>query len=86
MTDEVRERFDELEQLLKHDLNHDLDHNRKDIIDLLDYELCDRFFSESEIVRRTLRHDDDVDEAVAILISPERYKMLLTPAKVSDNK
>lgn len=83
MTDEVRARFDELEQMLKHDLNHDLDHNRQAIIDLIDYELADRFFSEGDIVRRSLRHDDDVDEAVSILISPERYRMLLTPAKDS---
>lgn len=86
MTDEVRQRFDELEQLLRHDLNHDLDHNRDDIVELLDFELGDRYFSEGDQVRRTLRHDDDVDEAVAILISPERYRMLLTPAKDKQKK
>ena len=81
MTDEVRQRFDELEKLLHHDLNHDLDHNSKEIKELIDYELADRFFSESDQVRRSLRHDDDVDEAISILISPERYQMLLTPRK-----
>lgn len=79
MNDDLKARFDELEQLLHHDLNHDLDHNAKDIKMLLDAELAERFFSDGELVRRSLATDDVVHEAVAILISPERYRMLLTP-------
>lgn len=78
MNDSVQALFDRLETLLKHDLNHDLDHNRKAIADILDSEITDRYFSDGEIVRRTVTTGDaEVDSARAILKTPAEYRRLL---------
>lgn len=78
MSDSVAEEFNRLESLLKHDLNHDLDHNRKAIIDILDSEIADRYFSDSELVRRVVSGGDaEIDSARAIISNPDRYKSML---------
>lgn len=78
MNDSVAAEFDRLEAMLKHDLNHDLDHNRDAIIEILDAEIADRYFSEGELVRRSVnRHDAEVDSAKAILSDMSRYKTIL---------
>lgn len=81
MTDSVAAQFDVLASLLKHDLNHDLEINRKEISDLLEDEIAIRYFSDGERVRRTLPTDTVLKEAVTILLDPERYKSLLSPKK-----
>ena len=64
--------------MLKHDLNHDLDHNRAAIIDILDSEISDRYFSDAELTRRSVsKGDADVDSAKVILSDPSRYKSIL---------
>lgn len=78
MNDSVAAEFDRLEAMLKHDLNHDLDHNRKAIIEILDSELADRYYSDADLVRRSVRNGDaDVDSARVILSDPARYKSIL---------
>ena len=78
MNDSVAAEFSRLEAMLKHDLNHDLDHNRKAIIDILDSEIADRYFSEAELTRRVVsKGDAEVDSARAILSDPARYKSIL---------
>lgn len=79
MNDDVQARFNELETLLRHDLNHDLDHNSKQLREILDSQISQRFFDPAEQTRRTLLTDPYVEEAIAVLISPERYAILLTP-------
>ncbi len=81
MTDSVAAQFDILSSLLKHDLNHDLDINRKAITGILEDEIAIRYFSDGERVRRNLPTDTVLNEAVTILLDPERYKALLSPAK-----
>ena len=78
MNDSVAAEFDRLEAMLKHDLNHDLDHNRKAIIEILDSEIADRYFSDADLTRRTVsKGDADVDSARVILSNPSRYKSIL---------
>lgn len=78
MNDSVTTQLDRLEAMLKHDLGHDLDFNRKDIIEILDEEIADRYFSDAELVRRAVsRGDADVDSARVILSNPQRYKEIL---------
>lgn len=78
MNDSVAAEFDRLEAMLKHDLNHDLDHNRAAIIDILDSEISDRYFSDAELTRRSVsKGDADVDSAKVILSDPSRYKSIL---------
>ena len=78
MNDSVAAEFDRLEAMLKHDLNHDLDFNREAIVEILDAEIADRYFSDGELVRRTVsRGDAEVDSARAILSDRVRYKTIL---------
>lgn len=78
MNDSVAAQLDILESMFKHDLNHELDHNKEAIIEVLDSEIADRYFSDGELVRRGLtRGDADVDSARAILSDQARYKSIL---------
>ena len=78
MNDSVEAEFNRLEAMLKHDLNHDLDHNREAIIEILDSEISDRYFSEGDMVRRSVsKGDADVDSARAVLSDMSRYKSIL---------
>ncbi|MDE6368779.1 MAG: peptidase S41, partial [Muribaculaceae bacterium] len=78
MNDSVAAEFDRLEAMLKHDLNHDLDYNKSAIVEILDAELADRYFSDGELVRRSIsRGDAEVDSAKVLLSDPARYKSIL---------
>lgn len=81
MTDSVAAQFTVLEGMLKHNLNHDLDHNRPALTTLIDDEISARYYSEGDRVMRTLLHDQDLDSAKVILNTPNRYKELLAPKK-----
>lgn len=79
--DSVNAALDRLAVLMQHDLNHDLDFNRDKLIDILDGEIGERFFSDADLVRRALRFDAEADTARAILLDRPRYKSILTPAQ-----
>ncbi|MCD8387316.1 MAG: S41 family peptidase [Bacteroidales bacterium] len=80
MTDSVSSQFDILEGLLKHNLNHDLDHNRKELVRILDSEISARYYSEGDRVMRDIRDDLDVDAAIEMFTTPGEYQKLLSPA------
>ena len=79
MNDSVAAQFAVLEGLLRHDLDHDLDHNIADIKEILDDEISTRYFSDSDIVRRSLQGDLTLDRARRLLHSPAEYRDLLPP-------
>ena len=82
MTDSVKTQFAALETLLRHDLNHDLDHHSADIRDIIDDELSSRYFSDADIVRRTLPGDSTLARARRLLHDPAEYRSLLAaPAR-----
>lgn len=68
MTDSVAAQIDILENLLRHDLGHDLDVNREAIMEILDDELALRYFDDAEIVRRTLPGDSTYQAAKRALL------------------
>ncbi len=79
LNDSVAAQFARLDTMLRHDLNHDLDHNRAYIVELLDDEIGRRYFSESELTRRALRGEAVADSARALLHDPARYRDFLLP-------
>lgn len=81
MNDSVAAEFDKLENMLKHDLNKDLDFNRADIEMLLDTEISSRYYTEAEQTMRGLRGDNDIEEAEKIFLTPGLYDSLLKPKK-----
>ncbi|MCM1066700.1 MAG: S41 family peptidase [Muribaculaceae bacterium] len=81
MTDSVAAQFEILGAMLRHDLSHDLDINRDEIVRILDDELASRYYSDADRVRRSIRDDSTLTEARKILLDPDRYSTLLSPAK-----
>lgn len=77
MNDSVAAEFTKLEGLLQHNLNHDLDHNKAELIKLIDSELASRYYDEGMQVKRRLRGDLDTEEAVKVLMDHERYNKIL---------
>ena len=81
MNDSTSKEFAVLEGLLKHDLGHDLDNNRKDIEEILATEIIRRYYHQKGQVIETLKRDATLDSAVVVLNDKVRYKKLLSPAK-----
>ena len=66
MNDSTKAQFDVLAGMMKHDLNHDLDINRKNISPYLAGEIVSRYY------------DQTVDTAVTVLTTP-RYNSIIHP-------
>lgn len=77
----VQAQMDTLKNLLRHDLNHDLDLNRKAISQYLAGEIVERYYSERGGIIQALKTDIELDSAATVLHSPERYRRILAPAK-----
>lgn len=76
-TPEVQEQIAALKQLLKHDLNHDLDTHRSQIEGFLSSEIMQRYYYDSGAIAESLRHDPVVDKAVSVLNDKAQYKSTL---------
>lgn len=80
MNDSTSRQFDILASMLKHDLGHDLDINRKAISPYLAGEIVNRYyFNRGEIIN-SLREDVVVDSALSVLGGP-RYAEILKKTK-----
>lgn len=80
MNDSTRKEFTVLEGLLKHNLGHDLDNNRKDIEEILASEIIRRYYYQKGQVIEALKRDATLDSAVVALNDKARYKQILSPA------
>ena len=81
MNDSTRKEFTVLEGLLKHNLDHDLDNNRKDIEEILASEIIRRYYYQKGQVIETLKRDNALDSAAVVLNDRTRYKAILSPVK-----
>lgn len=77
MNDSTSAQFDILAGMLRHDLNHDLDINRKNIAPYLAEEIVSRYYFQRGERRNALRDDRTVDSALTVLTSP-RYASILS--------
>ncbi len=77
MTDSVAAVFDQLESLLRHDLDRDLDHNKDQLTKMLDTEISARYFSDADCTRRSVMADPDVRQAAEALTDAERSRAIL---------
>lgn len=76
--DSIDAQFEILAGLLKHDLNHDLDFNRKAIVEILDSELAARYYSNADALRRSLVNDSTYFKAKEIILDNKRYREILS--------
>lgn len=85
MNDSTAAQFDVLAGMLKHDLNRDLDLNRKNITPYLANEILNRYYANRGEIIYSLRDDATVDSAINVLTSP-RYKEILSPIPTAAKK
>ena len=77
MNDSTSAVFAKLEKLLKHDLNHDLDVNRKELSTLIADEILKRYYYQLGPIEYGLKSDDALDKAAAMLAKPGEYARIL---------
>lgn len=81
MNDSTDAEFTRLENMLRHDLNADLDLNRRHIEPYLGAEIVKRYYNRPGERRYLLRTDVFLDTAATLLNDPARYKAILAPVK-----
>ena len=81
MNDSTDAEFTRLENMLRHDLNADLDLNRRHIEPYLGAEIVKRYYNRPGERRYLLRTDAFLDTAATLLNDPARYKAILAPVK-----
>ena len=81
MNDSVKTQLDILERLLHHDLDRDLEFNKERLMQILDTEISQRYYSDADRVKRSLRYDLELDTARAVALDRKRYDSLLKPKK-----
>lgn len=77
MNDSTAAVFAQLEKLLKHDLGHDLDVNRKQLSGLIADEIMKRYYYQRGQIENTLNSDEAIDKAEAMFTKPGEYKRML---------
>ncbi len=78
MNDSIKAQFKALEGMLKHNLDHDLDNNRRAIEEILAGEIIKRYYYQQGQVIEALKRDETLDSAAVILNDINRYKALLS--------
>lgn len=76
MNDSTSAEFDRLAALLKHDLDRDLDINRKNLTPYIAEEILMRYYFKRGAAAYSLRDDEAVDSAATILTTP-RFNQIL---------
>lgn len=77
LTDSIAAQLDLLSQMLHQDLNRDFDAHRDEIMELLETELANRYFSEGDRVRHRLPSDTIVARTAALLLDVPEYRRIL---------
>ncbi|WP_109695073.1 S41 family peptidase [Chitinophaga deserti] len=76
--DGLQKEFDALQVKMKHDKKQDLLRNKSEIRQLLEEEIANRYYPQAGRIERSLVWDKDVEEAVTLVQSPQKYQQLLT--------
>ena len=85
--DGAADEFKALEQKLNHNLDRDLDYFAKPIKEQIAEEIATRYFYQRGAVMQRLKDDEDLDKAIEVLTSLEKYKEILSaPVKEADKK
>ena len=77
----IKEEIASLEQKLQTNLDHSLEHFKKDIKHMISEEIILRYYGQKGSIVYTLREDRDLKESFTILKDKEQYGKILKPAK-----
>ena len=86
MCGDIKDELASLEKKLTHNTEHDLNHFKKNICELITQELALRWFYQKGGVLERNQHDKVIDEAIRVLNSDEYTKILSAPAPVKKEK
>lgn len=78
MNDSVSAEFDNLQKMLTHNLQSDLDLKRPEIEEYLGDEIVSRYYYEPGRVQQSLKTDKGLKRAIEILDDPAEYRKLLS--------
>ena len=77
----TKEEIENLEKKLHANLDHSLEHFKKDVKDIIADEVIKRYYGNKGEIIYNLREDRDLKEAFAILKDNEQYRKTLSPNK-----
>lgn len=86
MNDSTKAVFAQLENMLKHDLNKDLDLNRALISQILAVEIVRRYYYERGESIQELKEDEGLDEVVKLFATEGEYARILSGPSKKENK
>ena len=78
MNDSTTAAFDHLEKMLKHDLDNDLDINRKEINKALAQEILDRYYYNKGQIEYMTRNDETIGKTLEMFAKPGEYERILS--------
>jgi len=84
--DTASDEFKSLEAKLSPNLDRDLDSFKDDIKIFLNTEIAKRYYYRKGEIIESLKKDKGIEEAVSILTDANRYKEILSPAKITAQK
>jgi len=76
--DDAKAEFEALKSKLKHDVAHDIEHNRKDVKALVEQEIITARYYQSGAMESSLDGDKQLKRAEELLANAEEYRSLLT--------
>jgi carboxyl-terminal processing protease len=79
--DAAKPEFAALHAKLSHDKRQDLQKNRTQVKEMLESEIISRYYFQRGRIAHSLRSDEDVSKAIALLSAPAQYQALLKPKK-----
>ena len=83
MNDSTKAVFAQLEKLLKHDLNHDLDQHRKMISQIIALEMVKRYYFQRGESIQELKDDPAMDAVEKLFATEGEYDRILNPSKAT---
>lgn len=75
---QASEEIEALKKKLMPDISQNIEDNKKDVVDLLSVEILKRYYYQKGEIEYTLRDDKDLNIALSILASQEKYDNILT--------
>ena len=83
LNDSTKAEFKIMERLLKHDLNQDLETNRKVISEILASEIVRRYYFKGGEAIQSLKNDGTMNKTAEMFTKPGEYQRILSASKAS---
>jgi len=77
MVDKIKDKLDILKKEVAHNKEKDLLTHKEEIKSLLEQEIVGRYYFTKGEIACSIQHDNDVEEAIALLNNPTKYNQLL---------